>query len=127
VSKTVLTIAGIGVAGCMLLALMMKQLVQHQQAQQDASGAGGIAARFAGRLAAPLALREEHEGARVRLVAHARAAAGEDRRQLADDIATALWRRFAAAERIDGVDVVVRAADGGGAVTAHAPLPAPSR
>jgi hypothetical protein len=126
VSKTVVTIAGIGVAGCVLLAAMMKQLVQHQQAQRDATDAGAVGARFASRLAAPLALREEHEGMRVRLVAHARAAPGEDRQQLADAVAAALWRQCAAGERIAEVEVVVRA-DDGSAVTARAPRPAPPR
>jgi hypothetical protein len=129
VAKAVLTIGAIGVAGCVLLAAMMKDLVHHGMRGAGPSGSAAVASRFAGRLAVPLVLREEHVESRVRLVAHARAksnGAGE-RRQLAEQLADALWRDAAAGERVHEVEVVVRDPDGKAPITAIAPRAAAPR
>ncbi len=127
VPKAAFAIAGIGVAGCVLLASMMKQLVQHRRTQQDAPTVAAVAQQFAPRLASPLALREEHDGDRVRLVAHARAAAGEDRARLAGAIAAALSRRAHDDERVGEIEVTLRDANGDAPVSALVRRPAPAR
>jgi hypothetical protein len=125
VSKSPLVIGAIGLGGCLLLGLLMKQAVQQQQAERTAPRVGALAAQFGARLVGPLALREEIEGELRRAVVHGRAAAGQDRRELAAEIGAAAWALFDARTLPDELRVTLRAEDRDEAVSRTVPRPAP--
>lgn len=106
-SRTVLVIAGIGAAGCVLLAWTMKTLVAHQQARPRPAWRAAVEARFGPQLAPPIALREEHDGAGLRVVVHARSDAA-DRGALATAIAAEAWRHAVADARVAVVEITLR-------------------
>lgn len=126
VSKTVLAIVGIGIGGCLLLSLMMKQLVQHQVARQEAPLVPGLMKIFGKQLAGPLATREEFEGASLRLVVHGRVAPQQDKQALAAAIGNEVWQRLAETPPTE-VCVTLRDADGTAPLSQVVARPSPPR
>ena len=126
-SKTILAIVGIGIAGCLLLSLTMRQLVQHQLVQREAPGLPAVSARFAERLAGPLAMHEEHHGMSTRLVVSGRAASNEDQQSLAGAIAAEVWQTLGADDSGTDVMVKLRDAQGRTPVSTVTARPSPAR
>lgn len=126
VSKSLLAIAGIGVAGCILLSSMMKQLVQHKQANAEAPPFAAIERRHQQQLVGALQVHEESVGMTSRLVVRGRVAAGVDKRALATAMAAELWQRRADDAGLFEVEVTLRDADGSQPVTTTSPRPRPA-
>lgn len=119
-SKSILTIAGIGIAGCLLLSLMMKELAQHRGRRAPRQP---VAPAFAERLTGPLRVTEEWHGERVRVVVLGRVRPGQDKRALAAAIGSDLWRSVGGDPAVDEVHVTLRDADGGGPEAVFVPRP----
>lgn len=127
VSKSILAIVGLGIGGCLLLSLMMKQLMQHQAVKQQVASPPVLAAAFGKQLVGPLSVREEHEGGAVRLVVHGRVAAKQDKLALATAIGAEVWKRVGGEMQPSEVKVTLRDADGSAPVTQIVARPAPAR
>lgn len=117
VSKSLLAIAGIGIAGCLLLSWMMQDLVRRRPPRDGASCAPRLMAAFGDQLAAPLVVREEQEGTSLRLVVHGRVKAAQDKTVLATAIGAEVWRHLGPQAQATEVRVTLRDAEGGGPVS----------
>ncbi|MFO1030553.1 MAG: hypothetical protein U1F60_05715 [Planctomycetota bacterium] len=96
-SKSPMVIAGLGVAACALLSLMMKQAVSLSSERAKVPYAEALEARFGPRLAAPLRIRDEHTDEGARLVVLARFAPGVDAAKTALAIGEEVWMHAARA------------------------------
>ncbi|HKB37091.1 MAG TPA: hypothetical protein VKD72_11600 [Gemmataceae bacterium] len=131
--KSIYAIAGLGIAGCIMLSLMMKNLV-HMQQHRSASPQlqQQLEAKFGAQLVTPLQLHEEAVNGRVRLVASACVTAGLKKDRFAETVAAAIWQQLSSSDpKTKEVEVVVNDERGGTAVTfvfdrpATPPPPAP--
>ncbi len=122
-TKTPLAIGAIGVAGCVLLSLMMKQLVGEQQSRGEVPVRRSLEAGFREQIVGRLAVHEEQDGDRVMLVVQGQARADVDRRALADRMVQATWQLLPAQTAIAQVQVRLRDAVGQEPVAAWSARP----
>ena len=92
-----MVIAGLGIAACALLSLMMKQAMSLSSERAKVPYAAALEARFAQELAAPLQIRDERTDAGVRLVVLARFEPGVDAAKTAAAIGAEVWMHAARA------------------------------
>lgn len=92
-----MVIAGLGIAACALLSLMMKQAMSLSSERAKVPYAAALEARFAQELAAPLQIRDERTDAGVRLVVLARFEPGADAARMAAAIGAEVWMHAARA------------------------------
>lgn len=128
VSKSPYAIAGIGIAGCCVLAFMMNHLVTKQVERNEASLRQALAASFGDQLDGPPAVHEENEGARRRFVVHLRGRVA-DCRQLAAAVGSSAWLHLTAPPAspmtvATEVVVHVRPPGDGAPITITVPTPA---
>ncbi|MBL8735335.1 MAG: hypothetical protein JNL12_02795 [Planctomycetes bacterium] len=90
-SKSPMVIAGLGIAACALLSLMMKQAISLTSERAKVPYAEALEARFGQKLAAPLQIRDEQTDAGARLVVLARFEPGVDAAQTAAAIGAEVW------------------------------------
>lgn len=121
-TKTPLAIGAIGVAGCVLLSLIMKQLVA-EQSRAEAPVRRSLEAGFREQIVGRLAVHEEQDGDRVMLVVQGQARADVDRRALADRMVQAAWQLLPARTAIAQVQVRLRDAVGQQPVAAWSARP----
>lgn len=127
VSKSLLAIAGIGVAGCCMLSWMMNHLVAQRREPASANLERALAATFADRLEGPPTVHEEYEGTRRRFLVSGRGKAG-DLHALAADVGRELWQRLGRGTAPpDEVLVRLRRADGPELTLVVVPPPAKAR
>jgi hypothetical protein len=127
VSKSLWIIGGLGLGGCFLLSLVMKQAVALHAERQQLPFLPALTAKFEAQLQAPLRLREEGQAGAVRLIASARVRPDCDRRRFADALAAEIWlhvRRAGSPAR--ELDIQVRA-DKGEPLHIVSPRPAVGR
>lgn len=92
-----MVIAGLGIAACALLSLMMKQAMSLSSERAKVPYAAALEARFAQKLAAPLQIRDERTDAGLRLVVLARFEPGVDAAKTAAAIGAEVWMHAARA------------------------------
>lgn len=126
VNKSVLAISGIGVAGCVLLSVMMKELVAHKPAKRPA-WLVALESEYREQLVGPLATHEEDEGGAVRAVVFGAARAGSDRSALALAIANSAARLLRDANALTEVQVTLHDPDGKQPQSALVPRARPPR
>jgi hypothetical protein len=126
VSKSLIAIAGIGIAGCVLLSVMMQQLVERKKVHDEVRPLAAFEVQHRDDLVAPLAVHEESHGVTARLAVLARVRATVDRPAFAAAIAAAAWQQLRDDPLIGEVHVTVRDADGQPAYSLVAPRPASS-
>lgn len=127
VTKSLVIMGCVGLAGCVVLSLLMKQAVTLQTERQQVAFLPAVAAKFASQLAAPLRLREERIGGQARLVASARLVAGGDPQRFAEALAAEIWLHVRrAGNPARQIDLQVRVADGA-PLQIVSPRPAPGR
>lgn len=90
-NKSLLAVAGIGIAGCVLLSILMKQVVALDAEQRQLPFLPALEAKFGPRLGHPIKVREQDEAGIVRLHVSARVRDGVDGAQLAREIGADLW------------------------------------
>ena len=123
-SKSILAIAGIGLAGCILLSVMMQQLVEQKKVRDVERPLATFEVQHRDQLVAPLAVHEETFGAVARLVVTARVATAVDRPAFAASIAAAAWQQLRDDPLVHEVHVTVRDAGGRQPHTLVVPRPA---
>lgn len=119
VPKSIYAIAGLGIAGCIMLSLMMKNLVQMQQHRSASPQLQQLLeAKFGAQLVTPLQLHEESVNGRVRLMASACVTAALKKDRFAETVASTIWQQLSSADtKTKEVEVVVSDERGGTAVT----------
>jgi hypothetical protein len=122
VNKAVATIAAMGLAGCFLLALAMRQLAETREERRQEAPEQVLQRKFAARIVGPIRLHEEHEGSGHRRVARVRLAIGQESPEIADEIAAELGRLSAVAVP-PPFEVVVELSAEGSAWTRRAIVP----
>jgi hypothetical protein len=95
VSKSLIAIAGIGLAGCCVLAWMMNHLVTKHVERNEGSLRQALEGTFTAQLDGPVAVHEEKEGTRRRFVVNARGRVA-DCRQLATALGSSAWLHLTA-------------------------------
>ena len=125
VPKSIYAIAGLGIVGCVMLSLMMKNLVQIQQHRPASPQLLQLLeAKFAAQLVTPLQLREESANGRVRLVASACVTAGLKKDRFAETVGSTIWQQVSGPEtKTTEVEVLVSDERGGTAVSFVFPRP----
>lgn len=91
VAKSPLVVLAIGIAGCLLLALMLREAVGLREERERPPGAELVEQRFAAQLAGRVRFQSHKEGDGVRRVLTAPVRDGVDRRRLPKAIGTELW------------------------------------
>ncbi len=118
VSKSLLVIGGLGMAACCLLSGGMKKLIEHKLARPAVSPAALLERKYDRHLLPPVTVHEEHDGAQLRLVVHARTRPLQDKQRLAAELGYEVWQQAAAARELPfSVQVTLRDADGGAPLT----------
>jgi len=125
VPKSIYAIAGLGIAGCIMLSLMMKNLVQMQQHRSASPQLQQLLeAKFAAQLVTPLQLREETLNGRVRIVAAACVTAGLKKDRFAETLGATIWQQVSGSDtKTQEVEVLVGDERGGTAVSFVFPRP----
>jgi hypothetical protein len=119
VPKSIYAIAGLGIAGCIMLGLMMKNLVQMQQHRSASPQLQQLLeVKFGPQLVTPLQLHEEAANGQVRLVASACVTAGLKKERFAETVASTIWEQLTSSDtKTKEVEVSVSDERGGTAVT----------
>lgn len=127
VTKSLVIMGCVGLAGCVMLSLLMKQAVTLQTERTQVPFLPAVAAKFAPQLAAPLRLREERTGGQTRLMASARLWEGGDPQRFAEALAAEIWLHVRrAGNPARQIELQVRVADGA-PLQIVLPRPAPGR
>jgi translation elongation factor EF-Tu-like GTPase len=109
VSKSVLGILAIGVAGALLLSMMMKQVAELHVERQRSPFAAAVDSRLGAKLVGRVVIDEVEEGDRKIRVLRATVIAGFNKRKLADAAGMELWLgSMRAGDPADEVRVVLR-------------------
>ena len=131
VPKSIYAIAGLGIAACVMLSLMMKNLVEVQQQRASPQLQQLLEEKFGAQLAAPARLREESVNGRLRLVASACVTAGLAKDRFAEAVGSTIWEQVSSLDmKTKEVEVVVSDERGGAPVSFVIPrpsVPQPSR
>ena len=118
VNKSILAVAGIGIAGCVLLSILMKQVVALDAEQRQLPFLPALEAKFGPRLGHPIKVREQDQAGIVRLHVSARVRDGIDGAQLAREIGADLWlHAVRAGSKATEAVVALRREDGGELLT----------
>jgi hypothetical protein len=126
VNKSVLAIGAIGIAGCVLLSAMMKELASHK-APPRPGWLVALEVEFGEQLVGRLAAHEEDAAGLARMVVHGKAKAGSDRRSLALAIANSAGQLLRHGNALAEVQVTLRDPDGKHPQSALAPRAKPAR
>jgi hypothetical protein len=112
-SKSLLAIGGIGIAGCVLLSVMMQQIASQTQTKtQRPDWLVMLESEHGEQLVGSLAMHEEDDRGATRIVVSGTAKAGCDRAALARAIANSANRLLRDANAITGVQVTLCDPDG---------------
>ncbi|MCK5941066.1 MAG: hypothetical protein KAI24_03775 [Planctomycetes bacterium] len=89
--KSIPSIVGIGVAGLILMSLMMRHLAEATGERNRSPYAAAVETRLSSRLLGRVRVVDEPVDGRLTRVVHARVMAGFDMRKLADQAGLELW------------------------------------
>lgn len=126
VNKSVLAIGVIGIAGCVLLSSMMKELALQKKPPRP-TWLVSLEVEFGDQLVGRLAAHEEDDRGLARLVVNGTAKAGGDRAALALAIANSASRLLRDGNSVSEVQVTLRDPDGKDPKSAFAPRARPPR
>lgn len=128
VNKSLLAIAGLGLGGCVLLSVLMKQVVAIDAEQRQLPFLPALQARFGAQLDGALRVKEESTDGATRWLVNARVRDGVDAVRLAPAIGAELWLHAGrAGSAASEARIVLRCEDGSPAVSLVVPRPGPGR
>ena len=122
VNKAVATIAAMGLAGCILLAIAMHQLADQKDARRGEGPAEVLQRRFAARTVGPIRVHEEQERDGRRVVANVTIPTGTENPTIGAEIGAEL-QRLVAASSPPPFEVVVEVRSAGSSWTQRAVVP----
>lgn len=106
VQKSLYAIAGLGLAGCITLLLMLDHTVANLERKPGSLFETELAAEFGAQLAKPAKVKELHCAGRAHLHVHLVVATGQPREAIADRAGARLWQAVARGGR-DVVEIVI--------------------
>ena len=113
-SKSVLTLLGIGVVGVVLMSFVMRHLVEVASEKGRSPYAAAVESRLGLRRVGPVRLEEQVEGDHVRITVRAKVLAGLEKKRLAESAGKEVWLgALRKGARLDEVLVIVEDDDDG--------------
>ncbi|MCA8976501.1 MAG: hypothetical protein KDC98_17405 [Planctomycetes bacterium] len=124
-SKSILAIGAIGLGGCVVLSVLLRQALEAQGQALASPIAKGLEQQFGRRLAGPVRVSTESEQGRSRIAVRMCVLAGLQKERIATEAGLFVWNRTHGTEGAPD-QVVVTVFDDGDGLTTTRTVPRPS-